>query len=143
MSAVAACALSLLLAPPRQSQAADSTPAETRPCTCPGQNPGEDAPARQVRPKFADLQTNLDETDEIAALEAVRIALSEVGDGSTFVWRRENGRLSGVIKPTSSFRNVDGKICRHLIIVLAAGARTSKIEGVACRLGNGRWELDG
>jgi hypothetical protein len=139
MTAVAACALSLLLAPPAQVQAADNTPAETRPCTCPGQ----DAPARQVRPKFADLQANLDETDEIAALEAVRIALSEVGDGSTFVWRRENGRLSGVIKPTSSFRNVDGKICRHLIIVLAAGVRTSKIEGVACRLGNGRWELDG
>jgi len=143
MTAVAACALSLLLAPPAQVQAADNTPAETRPCTCPGQNPGEDAPTRQARPKFADLQTNLDETDEIAALEAVRIALSEVGDGSTFVWRRENGRLSGVIKPTSSFRNVDGKICRHLIIVLAAGVRTSKIEGVACRLGNGRWELDG
>jgi 17 kDa outer membrane surface antigen len=139
MTAVAACAVSLLLAPPAQVQAADNTPAETRPCTCPGQND----PARQVRPKFADLQANLDETDEIAALEAVRIALSEVGDGGAFVWRRENGRLSGVIKPTSSFRNVDGKICRHLIIVLAAGVRTSKIEGVACRLGNGRWELDG
>jgi hypothetical protein len=26
---------------------------------------------------------------------------------------------------------------------LAAGRRTGKIEGVACRLGNGRWELDG
>ena len=138
-SAVAACALSLLLVPVRSAEAADTSPAEKPSCTCPGQ----DAPAREARPKFADLQTNLDETDEIAALEAVRIALSEVGDGSTFVWKRENGRLSGVIKPTSSFRNVDGKICRHLIIVLAAGVRTSKIEGVACRLGNGRWELDG
>jgi hypothetical protein len=114
-----------------------------RPRSRPAPVPAKDAPAREARPKFADLQTNLDETDEIAALEAVRIALSEVGDGSTFVWKRENGRLSGVIKPTSSFKNVDGKICRHLIIVLAAGARTSKIEGVACRLDNGRWELDG
>jgi 17 kDa outer membrane surface antigen len=139
VSAVAAYALSVLAVPVRHAEAADAAPAEKPSCTCPGEN----APAREVRPKFADLQTSLDETDEIAALEAVRIALSEVGDGSTFVWRRENGRLSGVIKPTSSFKNVDGKICRHLIIVLAAGARTSKIEGVACRLGNGRWELDG
>ena len=139
MSAVAACALSLLLAPPAQVQAADNTPAETRPCNCPDQN----GPARQVRPKFADLQSDLDEGDEIATLEAVHVALTEAGDGSIFVWKRQNGRLSGMIKPTSSFRNVDGKICRHLIIVLAAGPRTSKIEGVACRLGNGRWELDG
>ena len=100
-------------------------------------------PEREARPRFADLQTNLDEGDEIAALEAIRIALSEVGDGATFVWRRANGRISGVVKPTSSFKAVDGKICRHLLIVLAAGRRTGKIEGVACRLGNGRWELDG
>jgi len=137
VTAVAASASALVA--PLGAQAAESAPAEKPSCTCPGQ----DAPRGEARPRFADLQTNLDEGDEIAALEAIRIALSEVGDGATFVWRRANGRISGVVKPTSSFKAVDGKICRHLLIVLAAGRRTGKIEGVACRLGNGRWELDG
>jgi surface antigen len=66
-----------------------------------------------------------------------------VGDGSTFIWRRGNGRISGVVKPTSSFKDVSGRICRHIVLVLAAGPRTGKIEGIACRLSNGRWELDG
>jgi hypothetical protein len=139
VTAVAACALSLALAAPLGAQAAEIAPAEKPPCTCPGQ----DTPKREARPKFADLQASLDEGDEIAALEAIRIALTEIGDGATFVWRRANGRISGVVKPTSSFKAVDGKICRHIVIVLAAGTRTGKIEGVACRLGNGRWELDG
>ena len=138
-AAVAGCALPVGMAAPMGVHAAESAPAEKPSCTCPGQ----DGPKREARPKFADLQTNLDEGDEIAALEAIRIALSEVGDGSTFVWRRANGRISGVVKPTSSFKAADGKICRHILIVLAAGRRSGKIEGVACRLDNGRWELDG
>lgn len=139
VTAVAAWAISLLLMAPLGAQAAESAPAEKPSCSCPGQ----DAPKREARPKFADLQSNLDEYDEIAALEAIRIALTEVGDGATFVWRRANGRISGAVKPTSSFKAVDGKICRHIQIILAAGKRTGKIEGVACRLENGRWELDG
>lgn len=139
VTAVAACAVSLVLAAPMGAQAAVAVPAERPSCSCPSQ----DAPKREARPKFAELQVNLDEGDEVAALEAIRIALTEIGDGATFIWRRANGRISGVVKPTSSFRAVDGKICRHLLIVLAAGRRTGKIEGVACRLDNGRWELDG
>jgi surface antigen len=138
-AAVAACAMPLMLAAPMGAQAAEAVPSEKPSCSCPSQ----DAPKREARPKFADLQANLDEGDEVAALEAIRIALTEVGDGATFVWRRANGRISGVVKPTSSFKAVDGKICRHIHIVLAAGKRTGQIEGVACRLDNGRWELDG
>lgn len=139
VKAVAACALLLVMVPPMGAPAAETMPAEKPSCTCPRQ----DTPKREARPKFADLQANLDEGDEIAALEAIRIALTEIGDGSTFVWRRANGRISGVVKPTSSFKNVEGKICRHILIVLAAGRRTGQIEGVACRLDNGRWQLDG
>jgi hypothetical protein len=138
-AAVAAWALWLPLAAPTGALAAEGAPAQNPSCSCPGQ----DGPKRDARPKFADLQSSLDEGDEIAALEAIRIALTEIGDGATFVWRRANGRISGVVKPTSSFRNVEGRICRHILIVLAAGTRTGKIEGVACRLDSGRWELDG
>jgi hypothetical protein len=115
--------------------AADDPPGAP-PCTCP------DARNKVAKPKFADLHA-LDESDEIAALESVQVALSRVGDGTTFVWRRRNGRLAGIVKPTSSFRNPAGTICRHVMVLLTTGIRTKKTEGVACRLGNGRWQLEG
>jgi hypothetical protein len=139
VTAVAVCTLGVPLALPIAVRAAETTQAETRPCTCPDQS----APEREARPEYAAVQSNLDEDDEIAALEAIRIALSEVGDGSKFVWRRANGRISGVITPTSSFKDTGGRVCRHIVILLAAGRRTGKIEGVACRLGDGRWALEG
>jgi 17 kDa outer membrane surface antigen len=85
----------------------------------------------------------LDAKDEIAALERVQYALSEVGDGTTYVWRRWHGRLAGVIHPISSFKDPSGKVCRHMMVLLTTGKRTSKMEGVACRLPSGRWQLDG
>jgi len=85
----------------------------------------------------------LDVRDEIAALERIHYALSEVGDGKTYVWRRWHGNLSGVIHPTASFKDDSGKVCRHLMVLLTTGQRTSKMEGIACRLPSGRWQLDG
>jgi surface antigen len=83
----------------------------------------------------------LDEKDEIAALERIQYALSEVGDGKTYVWRRWHGRLSGLVQPTASFRDSSGKVCRHLVVLMTTGKTTKKQEGIACRLPNGRWEL--
>jgi hypothetical protein len=105
-------------------------------CTCPDARD-------KAKPKFADLPTALDEKDEIAALESVQLALSRMGDGTAFVWRLKNGRLAGVVKPTSSFRNGGGAVCRHLEMLLTTGLKTRKTEGIACRLANGRWQLEG
>lgn len=85
----------------------------------------------------------LDEKDEIAALERIQYALSEVGDGKTYVWRRWHGRLSGLVQPTGSFKDTSGKVCRHLIVLMTTGGTTKKQEGIACRLPSGRWQLDG
>ena len=85
----------------------------------------------------------LDEKDEIAALERIQYALSEVGDGKTYVWRRWHGRLSGIVQPTASFKDGGGKVCRHLIVLMTSGTNTKKQEGIACRLPSGRWQLDG
>ena len=71
------------------------------------------------------------------------MALTEVGDGSSFVWHYGNGRLSGVVRPTSSFKDASGRVCRHIIVVLNAGTRSGRVEGVACRLLDGRWQLEG
>ena len=43
-----------------------------------------------MKPKFAGLQGPLDESDEIAALQSVQYALSEVADGSSYIWHRSN-----------------------------------------------------
>lgn len=113
-------------------------------CTCP-QTGSERSGKTWTRPKFAGLRSDhpLDLNDEIATLETLQLALSEVGDGSTYVWHRYHGRLSGVIKPTASFKDDSGQVCRHLIVVLTSGTRSERTEGIACRLPSGQWQLQG
>lgn len=110
-------------------------------CSCPENS------ERAKRPKFAGLVAGpasaLDDNDELAALASVHVALSGVADGQAYVWTRANGRLSGLVRPVSSFRNDEGQICRHLIVLLTTGLSTKKTEGVACRLQGGRWQIGG
>jgi surface antigen len=118
---------------------ADGPSGEGTACTCP-----PDTARKSARPKFAELdRRTLDDTDEIAALESIQVGLSRMDDGSPFVWKRANGRLSGIVRPTSSFRNAKGSLCRHVVILLTTGYKTSTTEGVACRSANRRWVLEG
>ena len=84
----------------------------------------------------------LDAADAQAALKAIHLGLTEVGDGSTFVWHRAHGRLRGMVRPTSSFRDADGRVCRHLVVTLASGVYARTTEGVACRLDDRSWTLE-
>ena len=93
--------------------------------------------------KVVIARPHLDLSDEVATLKALQLALSEVGDGSSYVWHRSNGRLSGIIKPTMSFRDAQGKVCRHLEVWLTAGTVTKKTESIACRLANRVWKFEG
>ena len=121
-------------------------------CTC----PDTQAPSHQLwpKPKFAGAHSPqsqspqsvpgaLDSRDETAVLEAVHLALTEVGDGSAYVWHGRSGRLSGVVSPTSSFKDTNGKICRHIVVALSADGYSRQTEGVACRLSTGTWQLEG
>jgi len=98
-------------------------------------------------PRFAALATPgpfaFDATDKRAALESVQYALSEIGDGSSYVWHRGHGKLSGVVQPTQSFKDAQGRICRHFVVMLASGTYSKRTETVACRMDNGIWQLDG
>lgn len=127
---------------PGLALAGDNEPSVTSPCTCPDDRK-LDRQKLWPRPKLADLRPVLDDRDELATLEALQVALSEVGDGSSYVWHRPGGMISGVIQPTSSFKDTGGKICRHIELVLTAGAHSRKMEGIACRLPTGKWQLDG
>ena len=117
-------------------------------CGCPQQ---QQQPAKEKlwsRPKFAELpplaqRTMLDETDEVAALESVQFALTEVGDGASYIWHRNNGHLSGMVQPVASFKDSQGQVCRHVVVILTTGLLSKKAEGVACRLAGGQWTLEG
>lgn len=85
---------------------------------------------------------SLTESDRVAALENVQYALTELGDGASYVWHRGNGKLSGVIQPTQSFVDGKGRVCRHIVVLLSAGEKSRKTEAVACRQDNGVWRFD-
>lgn len=104
-------------------------------------------PARDAfdgsRPAVTAMRPVFDARDQAAALEAVQVALTEVGDGSTYVWYRHGGRLSGLVQPTRSFHDALGRVCRQLVVTLNDASRSSRTESIACRLADGDWQLDG
>jgi surface antigen len=102
------------------------------------------AVADQPTPQgLGELQISLDRSDRTVALQALQMALTELGDGVTLVWRRPVSQLTGRIKPVSAFRNDDGHICRTVVYSLAWRGREKEIEGVACRDADGRWAIAG
>lgn len=124
----------LIAAEPGKPASAD----KTAPCAC------ADSETRRSPPAFrADPRASLDDNDRLAALEALQLALSEVGDGASYVWHARTGRLSGVVKPTQSFKDPVGRICRHITVLLTAGNHSRRTEGMACRLASGIWQLEG
>lgn len=144
-----ACASSLfigstLILAPGLVHATDPAPSkapETQTCTCPGGAPESAKPS--PRPRLADAAPPLDFSDETATLEAMHLALSEVGDGASYVWHRRGGKISGIINPTTSFKDAKGRVCRHLVMTLTAGERTARTEGIACRMADRSWRLEG
>lgn len=104
---------------------------------------GEVSAPQSHESDFPLVRPRLDRTDEVAALEAVEIALTQAGDGATYVWQRSHGRIGGAIRMTSTFRDVDGRICRHLVMQMRQGTYSRRTEGIACRDADGVWVLEG
>ena len=146
---LAAILAAIALAPPPARAGDERAPRKdasetTRGATCKEADAsGPSGAAASLQPKLYEMRPVFDVRDEAAALEAVHVALSEVGDGSTYVWYRHGGRLSGLVQPTQSFKDVLGRVCRHLVVTLNDASRSRRTEGIACRLANGVWELDG
>jgi hypothetical protein len=115
---------------PMAAKAADTTHAEIS---------REPPPVRDL----PDIPATIDEGDAAAVLEGIQTALNEVADGSTYVWHRRDGRLSGMAQPTSSFKDTTGQPCRHLIVMLNTLQKSRKVEGIACRAADLRWQLAG
>jgi surface antigen len=92
---------------------------------------------------LTELKTSLDRSDREVALRALQMALTELGDGATLVWRRQATQLAGRIKPLSVFRDEHGRLCRSVLYSLSRGGKKNEIEGVACRSPEGRWTIVG
>ena len=97
--------------------------------------------ASEPTPEFAELKTKLDGSDRQAAAQALQLAMNELGDGVTLVWRRPEHALEGRVKPVSAFRDDHGRVCRHLVYSISLGGYSREIEGVACRELDGSWSL--
>jgi hypothetical protein len=93
-------------------------------------------------PEINDAKVVLDESDEYAALESVQYALTETADGASYIWRRDNGRVSGLVKPVSSFKDSRGGVCRHAVVILTGAQGMKRTEIVACRLPTGIWQIE-
>lgn len=97
--------------------------------------------AKPAIQSWAELQKNLGAGDQVAVLQALQLALNRIGDGGTFMWKKHDTNLKGIIKPTAAFRNAGGQICRHVIYMLSLGDFRKQIEIIACREADGRWRL--
>jgi surface antigen len=102
-----------------------------------------DAESAAQPANFAELRAQLDASDRAVALNALQVALNELGDGASLLWRRRSRGLTGVIKAVSAFRDDAGRVCRHVSYSLSLGTYAREVEGVACRESNGSWSLAG
>lgn len=92
---------------------------------------------------LAELKARLDRMDQFAVLEAIHVGLTDAPDGSTYMWRRHNGKIAGSVRPTASFRDQQGKVCRFLVFQLMLGEHLRQVEGIACRQDDRSWLLEG
>ena len=89
------------------------------------------------------VKSALDCSDRHAAMVALQLALTELGDGVTLIWQRPARGLKGRITLRSAFQDDRGRICRHLVYWLAHGDYERQIEAIGCREPDGRWSLSG
>ncbi len=74
-------------------------------------------------------------------LSAIRHALRQVADGSSYRWHHKRSRLTGRIRPTSTYFNTSGQLCRHIYISLSYITAHKNSQALACRNKNGQWTL--
>ncbi len=77
------------------------------------------------------------------AFKAMQIALKTVADGATYTWRHSKTKLSGLIHPTTTYRNGSGQLCRHIQITLKYKTTYRNSDVLACRNNQNKWVLKG
>ncbi len=75
--------------------------------------------------------------------KAIQHALKKVADGSAYQWHHKKYRLMGHVKPTTTYFNARGQLCRHIQFSLYAGSIKRKSQALACRNEAGLWIVKG
>jgi surface antigen len=107
------------------------------------ENGAQAGPMVPTAPSLGGLRAKLDQSDRQAAYQALQLALDEIGDGMTLIWKRPARGLQGQIKPVSAFRDNKGRVCRRILYSLSLGEDTKQVEDHACREADGSWTLAG
>lgn len=101
-------------------------------------------PARPAHPRLRpSYQIVVSRQDQAYALERLQIALSEVADGSNYVWHRQLSGLGGIIRPVRSYYNDRNDICREFEMLLTAHDKKRETIASACRNAHGVWRVEG
>jgi len=102
----------------------------------------DDGEPEEVSPQSPEaLRAKLEPDDPVAVLEAIGYALAEVGDGSTYVWRRTDGPLTGNVRMVSTFRGEGGAVCRKFTATIILGDEVRPTDSTACRDDGGHWVI--
>ncbi len=83
----------------------------------------------------------LDEEDRRREKAALSTALDPQGDGATVRWENNRSGTKGAITAVGRAYTSDGKICRAFLGELAREALRRTVQGTACAVAAGDWQL--
>jgi 17 kDa outer membrane surface antigen len=81
------------------------------------------------------------DADLAFARDAVADALSQDGKSASTPWENPNTGARGTITPIAAAYTVDGLTCRDFLASYVRDKTESWLQGEACRIHQGRWEV--
>jgi len=104
---------------------------------------GSIAPRPVPRPELSKLAAGEapPDADLAFAREAVADALSQDGKATSTPWENPNTGARGTITPLAAAYTVDGLTCRDFLASYVRDKTESWLQGEACRIHQGRWEV--
>jgi surface antigen len=96
-----------------------------------------------IRPVAASPQSvaGLPDGDLTAARAAVSDALGRSGRDGSVPWEDAATGARGTVTPLSNAYSQDGTTCRDFLASYVRNGAESWLQGEACRIGQGRWEV--
>jgi hypothetical protein len=81
------------------------------------------------------------EADLAVARATVNEALSKGGKDTSLPWENPKTGARGTVTPVASAHTVDGLTCQEFLASYVRGGAEAWLQGEACRVGRGRWEV--
>jgi len=98
-------------------------------------------PAPRAEPAKLAAGEGPPDADLAYAREAVIDALSQDGKSTSTPWENPNTGARGTVMPITAAYTVDGLTCRDFLASYVRDKTESWLQGEACRIHRGRWEV--